>query len=382
MERTNRMITRKIAEQFIAKLREDTDLYVDVIDKKGIIQASLNPHRLGTFHKIAYDLIDGDKDEIDIDAGTGNSGQFRGIVLSVKENGVRVGAITVAGVPDEIRYVASVTKMALETRLEYEAKYESFQKYSSSRDIFNQALMYGENITREVLESRGGHLGIKGDCLRIAVFIVAEPKMDFSSLVLQSPENPFADEQDIVAVSRSNRIAVFKYLQKDKSTLATYRYQLDEYFQWWRGKFKELGVKAQFNVGTIQDDLVRHREAYQHAVWLVTSAKCQEEVNWFYDYTDQYFLSMVPTEIHRNVFKVYAELMDNSQLEYFPQVIGALDASNYNFIQASQKLFIHKNTTAFRLDKIKAALNVNPVKNQRDREFANNLLYYLRQTSR
>lgn len=61
------MISRKVAEQLVAKLREGTNLFVDVIDQKGVIQASLNHKCVGSFHKIAYDLIKGNRDFVNVE---------------------------------------------------------------------------------------------------------------------------------------------------------------------------------------------------------------------------------------------------------------------------------------------------------------------------
>ena len=213
--------------------------------------------------------------------------------------------------------------------------------------------MYGENISKDVLESRAEKLGIWSDCLRISIFIVTEPKTDFTWILNRCSENPYFHEQDIVATSRSNRIAVFKYLDRDKQVLSSYRYTVEEYLQWWREELSGMGLQVQFNVGTIQNKLIRYRQAYQHAVWLVTSAKCQNEINWFYDYTNLYFRSMLPTETFRNVFQAYVEQL------------------------SSKKLFIHKNTAVFRLEKLKTFLNINPTKNPRERDLLNNLHYYL-----
>ena len=68
-------------------------------------------------------------------------------------------------------------------------------------------------------------------------------------------------------------------------------------------------------------------------------------------------------------------------MEYLPDLIQTLEDCNYNFNQASQKMFIHKNTIGFRLDKVKSCLNINPVKNPKDRDFLNNFLYYVKQHS-
>lgn len=375
------MISKEMAERFVVKLRQETGLYVDVINEKGIVQASLDTKKIGSFHKIAYDFMKGNLQKMDVEKDLPNLGIAQGVLRKVEENHKCVGVVSVSGVPEQIEHMAAVVKLAMETMLEYEAKYENFHKYNSNRDIFNQALMYGERISPDVLISRAERLGIWTDCLRISMFIVAEPKKDFSRLIDASRENPFSHEQDIVASSRSNRIAVFKYLEQDKDILTSYRNQVEEYLKWWNREFIAVNVQAQFNIGTIQDKLWRYREAYQHAVWLVTNAKCQGHINWFYDYTDEYFRSMVSNEIYQNVFQTFAEQLDDNLMEYLPDLIQTLEDCNYNFNQASQKMFIHKNTIGFRLDKVKSCLNINPVKNPKDRDFLNNFLYYVKQHS-
>ena len=114
-----------------------------------------------------------------------------------------------------------------------------------------------------------------------------------------------------------------------------------------------MHIKCQFNIGTIQNRLVMYKEAYQHAVWLVTHANCREQVNYFYDYTEQYFLSMVAGNIKDTIL----------------EIVNTLDKCNYNFNKVSEQLFVHKNTVFFRLDKIKEFLEIDPVKNACDRHF-------------
>lgn len=132
-----------------------------------------------------------------------------------------------------------------------------------------------------------------------------------------------------------------------------------------------MHIKCQFNIGTIQNRLVMYKEAYQHAVWLVTHANCREQVNYFYDYTEQYFHSMVSGNIYKNVFQTYVELIERAGniKDTILEIVNTLDKCNYNFNKVSEQLFVHKNTVFFRLDKIKEFLEIDPVKNACDRHF-------------
>ena len=61
------MISKKMAERFVVKLRQETGLYVDVINEKGIVQASLDTKKIGSFHKIAYDFMKGNLQKMDVE---------------------------------------------------------------------------------------------------------------------------------------------------------------------------------------------------------------------------------------------------------------------------------------------------------------------------
>ena len=81
------------------------------------------------------------------------------------------------------------------------------------------------------------------------------------------------------------------------------------------------------------------------------------------------------------MFEVFAKQYSESFKKLYIEHIGALNENNYSMQESSKRLYIHKNTLAFRLDKIKSQLGLNPIQNARDRELVNYLLYYLKEIS-
>ena len=57
------MITRKFATQFSIKIHADTNLELDIVDNKGIIQGSTTQQDIGNFSKFAYDFINSTQDQ-------------------------------------------------------------------------------------------------------------------------------------------------------------------------------------------------------------------------------------------------------------------------------------------------------------------------------
>ena len=62
----------------------------------------------------------------------------------------------------------------------------------------------------------------------------------------------------------------------------------------------------------------------------------------------------------------------------YMETMGALIDKDYNLSKASTMLHIHKNTLVYRLDKIREALNMNPLLYNVDREFMECFYYYLK----
>ena len=214
--------------------------------------------------------------------------------------------------------------------------------------------------------------------MRIPVFITTEQVGDFSALVQQGKANPLYNPQDIMALSRSGNITLFIYLGYGEEVLRTFRESVTDYLRWWKDTLSEMGFQYQMQVGTIQSNLSYYRLAYDHAVWLHNTARCRDTVNWFYDYTEAYLKSSIPLMEYRGIFNAFSENLPTDFLESYKELFDSLMQYDFNFQLASKQMFIHKNTLSFRLGKIKERLNINPMQNFKQKEFASNFCLYLK----
>ena len=87
---------------------------------------------------------------------------------------------------------------------------------------------------------------------------------------------------------------------------------------------------------------------------------------------------MIPMSELQMAFQVYKDILDKEAISTFKEVIGQLENTNYNLVQSSKNLYIHKNTMIYRLDKIREKLNVNPFSSSQDKEYLEYLYEYLK----
>lgn len=95
----------------------------------------------------------------------------------------------------------------------------------------------------------------------------------------------------------------------------------------------------------------------------------KREVLWFYDFIEDYMKSKIPFTEFYKVFNVFDELLDEKTKENIVELVGPLHRNNYNLIETSQALYIHRNTLVFRLNRVKHCLGINPMKEEKDRAF-------------
>ena len=364
-------------QDFLSNFPESEALRAQIIDSNGFVIAGCSINSVGTFHEAAYHILRRMTDP-DEDFWEGVQEEQGTLYTALLQNRQTAALLALSGEEQTVRIYARAVKSAIESMLGQEVNAVWLQKYSSKFDLFVQKLFYDPQVLRSELEARAASLGYLHDCMRIPVFITTEQVGDFSALVQQGKANPLYNPQDIMALSRSGNITLFIYLGYGEEVLRTFRESVTDYLRWWQDTLSEMGFQYQMQVGTIQSNLSYYRLAYDHAVWLHNTARCRDTVNWFYDYTEAYLKSSIPLMEYRGIFNAFSENLPTDFLESYKELFDSLMQYDFNFQLASKQMFIHKNTLSFRLGKIKERLNINPMQNFKQKEFASNFCLYLK----
>ena len=364
-------------QDFLSNFPESEALRAQIIDSNGFVIAGCSINSVGTFHEAAYHILRRMTDP-DEDFWEGVQEEQGTLYTALLQNRQTAALLALSGEEQTVRIYARAVKSAIESTLGQEVNAVRLQKYSSKFDLFVQQLFYDPQVLRSELEARAASLGYLHDCMRIPVFITTEQVGDFSALVQQGKANPLYNPQDIMALSRSGNITLFIYLGYGEEVLRTFRESVTDYLRWWQDTLSEMGFQYQMQVGTIQSNLSYYRLAYDHAVWLHNTARCRDTVNWFYDYTEAYLKSSIPLMEYRGIFNAFSENLPTDFLESYKELFDSLMQYDFNFQLASKQMFIHKNTLSFRLGKIKERLNINPMQNFKQKEFASNFCLYLK----
>ena len=198
------MIDALLAKKFIERITQYTEYNVNIMDEKGIIIASKNTSRIGTFHEVALQIIQGDKDTIIVDNENTQFGVKKGVNMAIYYKKRKEGVIGITGDPDEVMPIALVIKMSVEVMLEHELfKYEKMQRRNLKEQLLN-IILYNEDLQREDWERFMEPLQLKEDIIRMPVLISIQGGRDLRENVLSAFRNGREhSSQDLICLTRT-----------------------------------------------------------------------------------------------------------------------------------------------------------------------------------
>lgn len=393
------MIEAELARRFIEQVTQFTEYNINIMDENGVIIASRDPGRVGTYHEVAARIIKGTQEVIVIRDDRMFPGVLPGINMAIMHEGRKEGVVGVTGDPDKIRDVAMITRLAMEAMLRYEKQQEEIRLRRSRKEHFISLLTQMEFASPTEIRGIARQLEYEESLVRVPILCRIKRPGEKASAGRKGGSDPglshtaLPDPQEAIDALRQGRghcsqdfsyimdethLLVFKTIKTDRrSSFVNYRAEITDYLEyilrWMRGK----NAEAVFYIGTLQDTFSQYYYAYRHCKWLESNVGGAGEVVFFMDHLKDYFRSLVPREELQRVFHVCESMIGQNAVQQFTEMTAALDETNYNLTKAAQRLYVHKNTLVYRYNKMKDFLGIDPLESSEDRRFMELLYLYL-----
>lgn len=375
------MLNEALAQALIGQLSQCTNYKINIMNESGTVIASSDKNRIGTFHEVAYEMIQDEQDLVEVTGEDGYIGVKSGINMALQFKNKTIGVIGITGDIESIRPIALVIRKSVELMIECESnKIAMTHKRNAKAQMLNY-LMYadidhqGLNNVKNLCKS----LGYREDLPRIPIIFSTCQKIDSDLLLKYFKETVRTNTQDIITTDeKGNVILFFSYLEDLYGFFCNYKYVINEYLTNFLTCLKSNKLGLRMSVGPMETSWINYKFAYEKALWVHENIKANESGDiYFYEHVDEYLKSKLPLiELHK-IFDVFSDKLSDQFVETFVKHIGVLYENNYSFQKSSNELFIHKNTLAFRMDKIRGQLGVDPIQNMKDRELMEYLYYYL-----
>ena len=370
------MIRPEMAQKFIDQITEYTDYNINIMDKTGVIIASRDPKRIGTYHEAADRIIRGSEEIVSVDDEKLFPGVLPGINMAIMVNGRKEGVVGVTGSPAHIREVAMITRLAIEAMLKYEKQQENLLLRQGRKENFFQLLVRVENADPNELRAAAQLLGYEESIIRVPILcrILDNTPADRILETIRSNDGHWI--QDLSTILDDTHVLLFRTLRENRRGGAfSLRREILSYMNSTLRRMDRGGMKAVFFVGTPQSAFTQYIYAYRHCKWLesryrhLTDPAGDDRVKFFYDSASEYFYSVLPREELHRVFYQYGSQLQGDERKQFADTVAALIETNFNLTEAAKALFVHKNTMMYRYNKIKDMLDIDPIRSSSDRTF-------------
>ncbi len=364
------MLENSLAEKLIEQVTKYTSYNVNIMNEQGVIIASRNPERIGKFHEVAWQIVHGTSDIMVTENDNEYPGVLSGINMVIDIEGKREGVVGVTGNPEEIRPIALIIKMAIETLIKYEnQKMQAFRRqtrkdrfmemltqkqYRAPQDIQKLAseLNYREDLVRipilchlqsplhqnafrqtrkdrfmemltqkqyrapQDIQKLASELNYREDLVRIPILCHLQSPLHQNAFLSSIKNSPAHLTQDISFKIEDRYILIFKTL-KEEHLFSDYKFLLADYLKSTLKWMREEGIVCTFYIGTFQTSFSQYYYAYQHCKWLERHASGEHQAFYFYDFTGEYLMSCIPRQELQQIFNVFAkELPDEFQKNY------------------------------------------------------------------
>lgn len=387
------MLEVSLAEKLIEQITKYTDYNVNIMNREGIIIASRNPDRIGMYHEPAWQILHGNEDIITVNSDNDYPGAVRGINMLIDIDGKREGVVGVTGNPEEIRPIALIIKMSIETMIRYENQKIQSLRRQTKREQLQDLILSGDTPDPAKLRCLLQDLGCRPDIPRHALLCHIKGA-DCKDIFGYIKNIPLHRKEDLILFPAPEYILIFKSTVESsgrhildsvpgkedstkESIIVKNRQILIRYTDQLRSLIASRTSDFHIYVGTLQDTPSQYHAAYIHCKWLENHISDPASVNWFRNHAGRYLTECIPYRELQQIFGAFGKYIPTVNRKHYLELIGSLTDCDFNISAAAQDLYMHKNTFTYQYNKLREQLDLNPQVFPQDKWFMIFLYLYL-----
>ncbi|MGL5315404.1 MAG: CdaR family transcriptional regulator [Peptostreptococcaceae bacterium] len=338
-------ISNNLAQEIVDAVKVIVGKNINFIDTKGIIIASTDKTRIGSFNGAGYNAVTSGEVTV-VDTEDKYEKSRLGISYPILVKNKPVGAIGITGDPDEVyKFGFMITKITeiFITENNINNRYKSKENL---KDYIIKNIIYKQEIEKDI---RGYLMDfdiyINDD---LSIILINIDELPDTSINLNELENEIINFLDI------NKIRIYTYMYPNKFigilTKDVYKRIEKQYLEYFKNSNITCGVGKLTRVANLS-------KSYEQAkLTLDYSKKHNKKITLANDVSLEIMISSINEQekieyINDNLYK-----LDKEEIE----LLNIYYENNMSLKLTSECLYIHKNTLQYRLERIKEKTGLNP----------------------
>lgn len=331
-------LSKQLAAQIVNAVYEVVENDINLINTSGIIIGSTNPRRIGTFHEAGCEAVKTGT-PIFVDNGHTFKGAQNGINYPIFLDGHPVAAIGITGNPNELKQFGFLITKITEVFLKEQQLNKELLSENRSLHYLITSLIYDNIQNQKQLE------------LLLDKYQI-DPSSEYAAMSIKMPDTSLEPSLRFYFAALGCRLSLYLYPNEwivifDRETFA--RFSSDEFASKFKGRVYS-GMGPFCTLYQLDQSYHSAQIAREHALQL-NAVFCNIE-----DISIEFILESLPG----NIQKLYADHILNSLNPKELHILKTYFTCSLSLKDASEALFIHKNTLQYQLDKIGEKTGLNP----------------------
>jgi len=361
------ILSVELAKSIVERTMNVVSYNINIMNELGVIIASGDKERIGTIHEGAIIALQR-KSEFNVSENQSKklNGVYAGTNLVIEFQDKVVGVIGITGKPKEVLGYGKLIKMTAEMMIEQENVLRELEWNNRMKEEMMLALIYNKQDSFLLLEEYVKKFKIPYNHAMV-IFIVEVNIKDNPENIDQNMSNEMISllegtfKESVAAVINSKSIVLLHKCLSSNNKIENYTERLNQVSE---KIYNKVGIKVKISTGKIYDKLDNMYKSFDIARdTLLFGKKIYPNEN-IYNF-DSLKCEMLFSQKNENwkineLEETYQLLTLNDKSGVLRETLKVLIDEDGELNNVSSRLFIHRNTLSYRLNKIYKVTNRNP----------------------
>ncbi len=342
-------ISQNLATNILYQMKEIINQDLNYINIDGIIIASTDPERVGTFHAASLECIKREK-YIIIENDQQYEGSKKGINMPIYFDDSIIGVIGITGEKEEVGKFGEIIRLMTGILIkEAWIKDQDIRKREIIKAFIERVILEYEHDFFPMSDFLFPYVVIVGKFDRNNIFLIED------NIYNTLKTHLYHNKHHFFTVSRNEIIILYNYYKNEniREVISSLKEELLE----------KTKLNFKFGVGTAALEYEDLKISYKKAKEILkfSDTFSISESIFEYDKIDLELLFMNLGKFQTETFKEKVlKNFSKKELDEFSNILMFYEKFNGSITKTSEKLFMHKNTLQYKLSKIKRLSGYDP----------------------
>lgn len=338
-------IDSALGQQIVDAVRQVVDKDINFINKEGIIIASTDRERIGTFHEAGYEVAMG-RQVVVVSGDQDFEGTRKGINYPIIIDNQVIGVIGITGNPKKIMKYGFLASKITEIFIKEEQILGNYESRKKMIQYLMNMCIYGRGTSEEQLKDLLKKLHIKQATKYYCIIIeVLQNSVDFVEI-----------ENKLFQHLSQYSIELYTYQYPNHFVMLVPKNHIKELYSLAKNMKSYKECIAYLGIGT-ETTIDQIKYSYEGALIALKYARQNKQVIVERSRLD---IEIVLEDISKETKQKYIEKIVGNLSREERELLKSYYECNMSLKETADKFYIHKNTVQYRLDKIYEKTGLNP----------------------